>query len=166
MPGLWDSYLMAAQQPRQSGLWDSLMQPGSVAGALAPVLDTTHLRYPGDDPIAELSAQRMNRADPAAFAMAFMGGPRGAPMRSYQNAPNSLMGFKRNGPNTAFGESNYPHVQPVEVTLNGGDKFVDAIEGMNQPHAIERAYRNWDASNIRPISQEEYAKLIASEGQK
>ena len=161
------SQILGGQQSQGvlGGSQPQMPNAGMMQGALAPGLDATHMRYPGDDPIAELSAQRMNRADPMAFAMGFMGGPR-AGMRPYQTAPDSLMGFRRNGPQAAFEEGNYQHIQPVEVTLNGGDKFVDAIKGLNQPHAIERAYRNWDASNIRPISQDEYMKMIAAEGQK
>ncbi len=50
--------------------------PDMIASALGSPLTEQHLNYPGDDPIAELSQQRFAKADPSAFAMGIMGGPR------------------------------------------------------------------------------------------
>jgi hypothetical protein len=79
-------------------------------------------------------------------------GALGSSMRPYESAPDSLMGFRRYGPNIDFAESKFPHVQYVEITLPSGEKFVDAIKGMNQSHALERARRNWEGSDIKPIT--------------
>jgi hypothetical protein len=74
--------------------------------------------------------------------------------RPYRNVPDSLMGYRRHGQQRGFEDSNYPHTQNVEITLDNGDKFTDAIKGMNRRHAIERAYRNWvGAKNIRAIPE-------------
>lgn len=74
----------------------------------------------------------------------------GGAARPYGTAPNSLMGFRKNGPNVGFDGSNYPHTQPVTVTLPNGEVFMDEIKGMNQAHALERARRNWDGATIEP----------------
>lgn len=77
-----------------------------------------------------------------------------AGIRPYQNVPQPLMGYRKAGPQKEFGETNYPHEQPVEITFKNGDSFTDAIEGMNPDHAVERAYRNWpDAIHIRAIDK-------------
>jgi hypothetical protein len=78
----------------------------------------------------------------------------GTGVRPYQNVPDSLMGYRKAGPQTGFDASNYPHTQRVEVVLPNGkappDIFVDEIKGMNADHALERAWRNWpNAMNIR-----------------
>lgn len=76
-----------------------------------------------------------------------------AGVRPYQNVSRELMGYRKSGPQKGFGETNYPHKQPVEVTFKNGYSFTDAVEGMNPDHAIERAYRNWpDAIHIRAIT--------------
>lgn len=57
--------------------------PEMIQAALASPLANNHLRYPGDDPIAELSQQRFARADPLGFAMGIAGGPKGfAPLKA------------------------------------------------------------------------------------
>lgn len=73
--------------------------------------------------------------------------------RPYQNAPDSLMGFKGDGKEqTPYEEQKYRYEQPVRVTLEDGQVFEDAIKGLNRAHAIERAYRNWPtATNVEPI---------------
>jgi hypothetical protein len=74
--------------------------------------------------------------------------------RPYKNVPDSLMGFRKSGENKSFHESNYPHTQAVRVEHSDGDKFVDAIKGMNKSHAMERAWRNWPtASHIHPLDE-------------
>lgn len=82
-----------------------------------------------------------------------------AGVRPYTNVPDSLMGFRKSGPQKAFDESKYPHVQDVEVSLPKtqfapAETFTDQIRGMNPDHAMERAYRNWpDALHITPVSE-------------
>jgi hypothetical protein len=78
-----------------------------------------------------------------------------APARPYQKVPDSLMGYRKTGPNKSFDENRYPHIQHVEITLPDGQKFVDAIKGMNQAHALERASRNWEGASIRAITEKE-----------
>jgi hypothetical protein len=82
------------------------------------------------------------------------------PARPYQGVSNELMGFKRNGPQTGYENSNYPmsvkvRVHLPESTLFGqkiGGEHIDEIKGMNKAHALERAYRNWpNASKIEII---------------
>lgn len=86
-----------------------------------------------------------------------MGLPADKPMfhRAYETAPDSLMGFRKNGQNTPFHESKYRHVQPVRVTFAGDAPFTDAVKGLNQSHAIERARRNWPGAKIEPITDAE-----------
>ncbi len=72
-------------------------------------------------------------------------------MRPYGNVPDSLMGFRKTGPNVGFNESNYPHTQPVKITLPNGEVFNDEIKGMNLEHALERARRNWEGSTIEAL---------------
>lgn len=76
-------------------------------------------------------------------------------LRPYQNVPDSLMGFKRYGQQKGFDEENYRHIQHLEIAMDSGDKFIDAIKGLNKTHAVERAYRNWPDAKITPISEAE-----------
>lgn len=72
-----------------------------------------------------------------------------AGIRPYQNVPDSLMGYNRNGPQKGFDESNYPHTQDVQVVFPDREVMTDQIKGMNADHALERAHRNWqDAIHI------------------
>jgi hypothetical protein len=77
----------------------------------------------------------------------------------YAKLPDSLMGFRKSGENVGFEGTNFPHTQHVRVTLDNGETFVDAIKGLNPKHAIERAYRNWGAKDIEPITAEQAAKI-------
>jgi len=70
----------------------------------------------------------------------------------YKNVPDSLMGFKKSGPNKSFEEQKYPHVQNVKVTIKStGDTFFDSIKGMNRKHALERGLRNWPGADVEPV---------------
>lgn len=71
--------------------------------------------------------------------------------RPYENTPDSLMGFRRDGQNKSFDQQNYPIEQDVKVQLPGDEPFVDTIKGMNQPHALERARRNWPDAQIEAV---------------
>ena len=73
----------------------------------------------------------------------------------YGNAPSSLLGYRKNGPQKAFGTSRFRHVEYVRVTFDGGASLVEAMDGLNKAHALERARRNWQGAKITPISQEE-----------
>lgn len=79
---------------------------------------------------------------------------------AYINQPRQLQGFKKDGPNKAFGEQNYKHSEFVEVKFEDGTTHVDAIRGLNKTHALSRAFGNWpDASAIRPLARNEVQKL-------
>lgn len=71
----------------------------------------------------------------------------------YANVPDSLMGFRRNGPNRGFDEQGYPFVQAVRVTFSDGRSFTDEIKGMNRDHAMERARRNWEGATIEAVGE-------------
>lgn len=77
---------------------------------------------------------------------------------SYANAPDSLMGFRRQGPQKAYEDSNYKHFQPVHVKDNGAFPFdmVDGMSGLNKAHALERARRNWPDAEVSEATPEEY----------
>jgi hypothetical protein len=82
---------------------------------------------------------------------------------SYENVPNSLMGFKRFGPQKEWADQGYKYIQYVKIKWPDGTTSIDAQKGLNAQHALERAYRNWmDASEITPISKEEAIKLDPS----
>jgi len=79
-----------------------------------------------------------------------------AKVDSYRSAPDSLMGFKREGPQKGFNETKYGHVQNVRVTWEDGDSIVDQIKGLNKAHAMERARRNWPGATITEATQAEF----------
>jgi len=144
--GYWDKLSQLWPARAAKGLWEGLMLPGDVAQG--------NVSMWGDD--GHTNPQVINRAADlagavtlGAGAMPAAAGELRAGIRPYQNVPDSLMGYRREGPQKGFGETNYPHKQPVEVTFKNGDTFMDTVEGMNANHAVERAYRNWpDAIHI------------------
>lgn len=72
---------------------------------------------------------------------------------NYQNVPDPLMGFGKQG-GQPFAASRYPFEQKVRVKFGGKrpDAFEDTVKGMNKNHALERAKRNWpDAESIEPL---------------
>jgi hypothetical protein len=71
--------------------------------------------------------------------------------KPYANVPNSLMGFRKNGQNKGFDETNFKYELPVKVKFKNGDTFEDAIKGLNKEHALERARRNWEGADIEAI---------------
>jgi GGDEF domain-containing protein len=76
--------------------------------------------------------------------------------RAYEKAPDSLMGFRREGPQKEYREQGYKFFQPVRVTFEDGESMVDGIMGLNKPHALERARRNWPGAEIEPATRAEY----------
>lgn len=78
------------------------------------------------------------------------------PFTSYRNASDALMGFSSDGRiQKGFGEHDgYKTVVTVDIRLEGADEpYIDVMDGMNVPHAMERARRNWpDAKEIRFVS--------------
>lgn len=91
-----------------------------------------------DSAITRLSAQsvQMSRDEP------------------YGKAPNTLMGYPKSKPAKAFGQSKYRHVEYVRVAWPDGQSMVEAMDGLNKPHALERARRNWTDATIEPITAE------------
>lgn len=72
---------------------------------------------------------------------------------NYQNVPDTLLGFGRNG-SKGFYEQKYR--QPVTVLVSDGqNSFVDVVRGMNVPQAMERARRNWEGLDVRILSESE-----------
>jgi inorganic pyrophosphatase-like protein/conjugative element/phage-associated large polyvalent protein len=90
---------------------------------------------------------RMADREPAASPRKFSDMASSVP-RPYASVPDSLMGFRKEGPQKGFDETKYPHVQDVRVTFPGREPFEDAIKGMNKEHALERARRNWKGAEI------------------
>jgi hypothetical protein len=54
-----------------------------------------------------------------------------------------------------YHEQNYPHSQPVRVTMPDGSSFVDAVKGMNAGHAMWRARDNWPGASIEKAAKYE-----------
>jgi hypothetical protein len=73
----------------------------------------------------------------------------------YKNAPKSLKGFRTSQPSKGFDEQKYKHVEYLEIKLSDGETFYDAMRGLNKTHALARAFDNWNADAIRPVSKEE-----------
>jgi len=76
-------------------------------------------------------------------------------MESYEGVPDNLMGFGIRE-SKGFEDQAYSYVIDVEVTFPKSgvfpeNKFVDSIKGLNKEHAMERARRNWETSNIKFI---------------
>lgn len=75
---------------------------------------------------------------------------------AYSKAPDNLMGLRRSGPQKQYGEQKgYKRVVYVRVTHGNGMTHVDAMDGLNGPHAMERARRNWPDAEITQISKDE-----------
>lgn len=70
--------------------------------------------------------------------------------RPYQTAPDELMGFRKMGEQKGYFETAYRHEQKVRVKFPGEKAFSDQIKGLNKPHALERARRNWPGAKITP----------------
>lgn len=82
---------------------------------------------------------------------------------AYQNQPMQLKGFASSGQNKGFDEQNYRHAEFLEVKLNDGTTFYDAIRGLNKPHALSRAFGNWPAATeIRTLTRREAEKADPS----
>ncbi len=105
----------------------------------------------------EAEAKRLADEQPTLFAR-----------RPYEKVPDSLMGFPKEGPTKPYEEQNWRHRQAVRVTWPDGHSIVDAVRGLNQEHALERARRNWrDAAKIETATREEfddYSRQISHEG--
>jgi hypothetical protein len=111
--------------------------------------------------LGEEGYQRQAIGPAVETAMAMTGGAGAIPaeanslragIRTYAKVPDSLMGYRKNGPQKGFHETNYPHEQNVQVTFPDRESFTDSIKGMNPDHAMERAWRNWpDALHITPL---------------
>jgi len=77
----------------------------------------------------------------------------------YGRAPNTLMGYPKSKPPKAFGQSKFRHVEYVRVTFDNGDTMAEAMDGLNKPHALERARRNWTDAKVESITAEEAESL-------
>ncbi len=75
---------------------------------------------------------------------------------SYRNVPDALMGFSADAAKQrGFDDQNYKHIQYVEVKQPDGTSHVDAIKGLNEAHALERANRNWEGSAIELLTEDQ-----------
>jgi hypothetical protein len=123
----------------------ALSQPWVANGIFADVVNTagraardTMLGYSGRDFMEPQRAKIYNVAEDQD--------------RPYANAPDSLMGFRRNGPQRLYEESGYKKEITVRVTFPDGESFVDGMRGLNTAHAMERARRNWDGAEIELVA--------------
>lgn len=141
--GLWAKLQQTWPSRAAQGMWEGLMAPGNAYNSTEPMTSD------------QMIGPAMNLAGLVTLGAGTV--PAGANeiragIRPYQNVPDSLMGYRKSGPQRGYGETNYSHKQPVKVTLKNGDAFTDVVEGMNADHALERAYRNWpDALHITAI---------------
>lgn len=86
---------------------------------------------------------------------------------AYAGVPNSLMGFRNSGQNKNYSESNFK-TEIVVVITNQNETFVDGIKGLNVPHAMERARRNWAGDSVKfagvgtpdPIVRDDSGRII------
>jgi hypothetical protein len=115
----------------------------------------------GASPMQQVADDPFSRRDAVNPIMGLegAGGPR-AGGRAYQNAPDSLMGFRRNGPQRGYEERGG---KSFNVRVDFGDRppifghpmpryHDDAVKGLNKSHALEHAYRNWpNAKNIEIV---------------
>ena len=78
------------------------------------------------------------------------------PKRPYANTRDSLMGFSRRreerGDIRGYDQERYSYDLEVQIDFGNGDVMIDRVKGLNAPHALERAYRNWgSAVSITPL---------------
>lgn len=74
----------------------------------------------------------------------------------YSNAPDNLMGYRKTGPQKSYTESNYKYETPVKVTWPDGKVIIDGMKGLNRPHALERARRNWPDAQVEAATIADY----------
>lgn len=83
-------------------------------------------------------------------------GPTSSTGTGYENTPDNLMGFSNDpGKQKGYSEQGYSYNQPVRVTFSDGTSIIDEVKGLNKPHALERASRNWEGATIEPLSAAE-----------
>ena len=142
--GYWAKLQQTWPARAAKGLWEGLMAPGNAYNSTTPMTSDMMI------------APAMNMAGLVTLGAGAV--PAGANelragIRPYANVPDSLMGYRKQGPQKGFDETKYPHIQDVEVTfpkqgIFPQQTFVDQIKGMNADHAVERAYRNWSGAHI------------------
>ncbi|MDE2107317.1 MAG: hypothetical protein KGL39_59525 [Patescibacteria group bacterium] len=160
MSDVYGRPISGPQPPQGRSFWDVAQQtwPVQLAQHLWGALKLPGDVYQGNVAITgadgRTNPEVINRAaDLAGVLVGTPGTPADALGSGYKSVPDALMGFRKSGLNKGFSESNYPYTQYVHVDLGNGDGFVDAIKGMNQSHALERAARNWQAEKITPLSE-------------
>jgi hypothetical protein len=78
----------------------------------------------------------------------------------YSTAPDSLMGFRKDpGRNIPSDQTSYKHREFVHVTWPDGGSIVDEMRGLNKPHTLERARRNWPGAKVEAITEAEARAL-------
>jgi len=68
----------------------------------------------------------------------------------YSSAPDTLMGMTNR--QKGYTDYKYRHEITVKVTLDNGESFIDGMNGLNLPHALERAKRNWPDAQVDLVS--------------
>ena len=69
---------------------------------------------------------------------------------NYENVPDNLLGFRKQGQNKGFDETKFPYTLDLLISVDGGKTyFEDSIKGMNYKQAIEIAKRNWEGSILK-----------------
>ena len=67
----------------------------------------------------------------------------------YENVPDNLLGFSKNGQNKGYFEEKYKYKLDLMISFDDGKTyFEDSIKGLNKKQAIERARRNWGEDAI------------------
>lgn len=87
-----------------------------------------------------------------------------APLPPYSKAPNNLMGFAKDGyKQKGFSDYNYKTTVPVKVKFSDGTYILEEINGLNAPHALERARRNWSGAEIEQASKDELNNFLSKQ---
>lgn len=135
------------------GRWKNVVDSLVTTGAGATLVKATPKILKGGQRVLEYAGENVGSAPVGLRAQR---GSVGVSRRPYENAPDSLMGFSRHGPQKSFSENKYKHVEFVRVTFpDSGDSFLEAMNGLNRAHTLERARRNWDGAQIESVSRDE-----------
>ena len=132
----------------QSAMPDYISGPAGAEGAAAKLAAEVPAGQPGM--LGALERLVAPQQEPLTQAAKGYNGP-------WAKASDNLMGFPQDGGRAKqFADQAYRHEQGVRITWPNGTVHEDVVRGLNQPHALARAWRNWsDASKIEaiPISQ-------------
>lgn len=87
---------------------------------------------------------------------------------NYENVPDNLLGFRKNGQNKGYFEEKYKYNLDLLISVDGGKTyFEDSIKGLNYNQAIERAKRNWGEDailKVKPSSNKDIRYSLSDTG--